>query len=147
MLLDPRSGGQIRAHLRADPVVVRGRTRCGIVLALGDRPVDHLPAFQNRDRQAHHEHEQRNPEGRTLPSQTYCPLHGSITLSAQLTECQMRRLCYDTVPKTVQKRWLSRRARLVLSVVLSIEPGRSRHRRSAKAANRAIHLGFAVILP
>ena len=31
----------------------------------------------------------------------------------------------------------------VLSVVLSIEPGRSRHRRIAKAANRAIHLSFA----
>ena len=30
----------------------------------------------------------------------------------------------------------------VLSVILSIEPGRSRHRRIAKAANRAIHLGF-----
>ncbi len=35
----------------------------------------------------------------------------------------------------------------VLSVVLSIEPGRSRHRGLAKAANRAIHLGFTVILP
>ena len=35
----------------------------------------------------------------------------------------------------------------VLSIVLSIEPGRSRHLRIAKAANRAIHLGFAVILP
>ena len=35
----------------------------------------------------------------------------------------------------------------VLSVVLSIEPGRSRHRRVAKAANRAIHLGFTGILP
>ena len=35
----------------------------------------------------------------------------------------------------------------ILSVVLSIEPGRSRHRRVAKAANRAIHLGFTVILP
>lgn len=83
MLLDPRSGGQIRAHLHADPVVVRGRTRYGIVLSLGDRPVDHLPTFQNRDRQAHHEHEQRNPEGRTLPIQTYCPLHGSITPDVQ----------------------------------------------------------------
>ena len=30
----------------------------------------------------------------------------------------------------------------VLSVVLSIEPGRSRHRGVAKAANRAIHLSF-----
>ena len=33
------------------------------------------------------------------------------------------------------------------SIVLSIEPGRSRHLGLAKAANRAIHLGFAVILP
>lgn len=30
----------------------------------------------------------------------------------------------------------------VLSVLLSIEPGRSRHRGIAKAANRAIHLIF-----
>ena len=35
----------------------------------------------------------------------------------------------------------------VLSVVLSIEPGRSRHVGIAKAANRAIQLGFTVILP
>ena len=35
----------------------------------------------------------------------------------------------------------------VLSIVLSIEPGRSRHLGLAKAANRAIHLGFTVILP
>ena len=34
-----------------------------------------------------------------------------------------------------------------LSIVLSIEPGRSRHLGLAKAANRAIHLGFTVILP
>ena len=35
----------------------------------------------------------------------------------------------------------------ILSIVLSIEPGRSRHLGLAKAANRAIHLGFTVILP
>jgi hypothetical protein len=35
----------------------------------------------------------------------------------------------------------------VLSIVLSIGPGRSRHPRIAKAANRAIHLGFSGILP
>ena len=34
----------------------------------------------------------------------------------------------------------------ILSVVLSIDPGRSRHPQIAKAANRAIHLGFTVIL-
>ena len=35
----------------------------------------------------------------------------------------------------------------VLSRVLSIEPARSRYLGLAKAANRAIHLGFSVILP
>ncbi len=35
-----------------------------------------------------------------------------------------------------------RRDLSILSVVLSIEPGRSRHLGIAKAANRAIHLGF-----
>ncbi len=34
----------------------------------------------------------------------------------------------------------------VLSIVLSIEPGRSRHLGIAKAANRAIHLGVSGIL-
>ena len=88
MLLDPRGGGEISAHLRADSVVMRGRARCGIVLALSDRPIDHLRTFHNRDRQTHREHEQRDPERRTLPSQTYYSLHGYLTLSAQLTECQ-----------------------------------------------------------
>ena len=40
-----------------------------------------------------------------------------------------------------------RRDLSILSVVLSIEPGRSRHLGIAKAANHAIHLGFTVILP
>ena len=35
----------------------------------------------------------------------------------------------------------------VLSILLSIEPGRSRHLGIAKTANRAIHLGFTGILP
>jgi hypothetical protein len=45
IFLDRRSGRGIRTHLRADSVVVRSRAHCGIVLALGDRSVDHISAL------------------------------------------------------------------------------------------------------
>ena len=81
MFLDHRRGWEIPAHLRADSVVMRGRTLCGIVLALGDRPVERPRPFQNGNLHAHCEHEQREPQRSALPSQTNRSLH-QPTLSA-----------------------------------------------------------------
>lgn len=67
--------GQIRTDLSTDGVVVPGGALTWIVRTLRDRLIDEFGAFQNRDRHAHNEHEQRNPRRQVLPSSVVSVVH------------------------------------------------------------------------
>lgn len=61
--------GQVGANLGAHGVVMRGRTASRLMLALGNRLVDQIGAFQNGNRHAQPESERGEPDRNTLPDQ------------------------------------------------------------------------------